>query len=79
MIISSPDISALLLKKKNIWKKQIRSKHLQFCSNKMLLANCARQIFFSLCIMAAISGPEGFVLELAKKQLSEASILIHYP
>ena len=24
----------------------------------------------SLCIMAAISGPEGFVLELAKKQLS---------
>lgn len=45
----------------------------------MLLANCARQIFFPLCIMAAISGPEGFVLELAKKQLSEASILIHYP
>ena len=29
--------------------------------------------------MAAISGPEGFVLELAKKQLSEASSLIHYP
>ena len=29
--------------------------------------------------MAAISGPEGFVLELAKKQLSEASILIYYP
>ena len=29
--------------------------------------------------MAAISDPEGFVLELAKKRLSEASILIHYP
>ena len=29
--------------------------------------------------MAAISGPEGFVLELAKKQLLKASILIHYP
>ena len=33
----------------------------------------------SLGIMAAISGPEGFVLELAKKRLLEASILIHYP
>ena len=48
----------------------MRSKHLQFCSNKMLLANCARQIFFFCKVWLPLYVLwqlfQGFVLDLVR-------------